>query len=79
MRVLRWIEGVLRLDRVRNMNNRSRLEQERVADMVMRQQQELGQRVEMRDGRVTEMVYDGDIPGKRPQGRPRKNWRSNFN
>ena len=33
MRVLRWIEGVSRLDRVRNVNIRSRLGQEGVADI----------------------------------------------
>ena len=67
MRVLRWIEGLSRLDRVRNMDIRSRLGQEGVADMVMRLQQEWKQRVEeTSDGRVTKMVYDGDISGKRP-------------
>ena len=40
MRVLRWIEGVSRLDRVRNVNIRSRLGQEEVVDMVTRRQQE---------------------------------------
>ena len=33
----------------------------------------------MSDGRVTKMVYDGDVPGRHPRGRPRKSWRSNFN
>ena len=36
MRVLRWIEGVSRLDRVRNMGIRSRLVKEGVVDMLMR-------------------------------------------
>ena len=80
MRVLRWIQGVLRLDRVKNVDIRSRLGQEGVVGMVMRQQQEWKQRVEeMRDGRVTKLVYDGDVPGKRLRGRPRKSWRNNFN
>ena len=80
MKVLRWIEGVSRLDRVRNVGIRTRLGQEGVADMVMRRQQKWKERVEeMRDGRVTTMVYDGDVPGKHPRGRPRKSWRSNFN
>ena len=78
MRVLRWIEGVSRLDRVRNI--KSRLGREGVANTVMRRQQEWKQRVEeMSDGRVTKMVYDGDVSGERPRGRPRKRWRSNFN
>ena len=82
------LEGLSRLDRVRNVDIRSRLGQERVADMVLRQQQEQKQRVvEMSDGRVTKMVYDGslklpshflipDVSGKRPR---RKRWRNNFN
>ena len=46
------------------MDIRSRLGQDGVVDMVMRQQQEWKQRVEeMSDGRVTKMVYNGDIPG----------------
>ena len=57
MRVLRWIEGVSRLDRVRNVDIRSRLGQEGVADMLLRLQQEWKQGVEeMSDGRVTKMV-----------------------
>ena len=80
MRVLRWIQGMSRLDRVRNLDIRSRLGQEGVADMVMRKQHEWKQRVEeMSDDRVTKMVYDGDVPRKRPRGRPRKSWRNNFN
>ena len=64
MRVLRWIEGVSRLDRVRNI--KSRLGREGVANTVMRRQQEWKQRVEeMSDGRVTKMVYNGDVSGKR--------------
>ena len=66
MRVLRWIEGVSKLNRVRNVDIRSRLGQEGVADMVMRRQQEWKQRVEkMNDGKVAKMVYNGD--GKRPR------------
>ena len=39
--------------------------------MVMRQ--EWKKRVEeMSNSRVTKIVYDGDVPGKHPQGRPRK-------
>ena len=48
--------------------------------MVTRREQEWKQRAEeMRDGRVTKMVYDVDLPGKRPRGKPRKSWRNNFN
>ena len=44
------------------MDIRSRLGQEGVVDMLMRRQQEWKQGVEeMSDGRVTKMVYDGDV------------------
>ena len=46
MRVIRRIEGVSRLDRVRNVNLRDRLKQERVLDAVKKQKQKWKQRVE---------------------------------
>ena len=67
MGFLRWIEGVSRLDRIRNVDIRSRLGQEGVAEMMMRPQLEWKRRVEeMSDCRVTKMVYNGDVPGKCP-------------
>ena len=39
MRVLRWIEGVSRLNRIRNVDLRGRLRQEGVLDLVNRWQQ----------------------------------------
>ena len=67
MGFLRWIEGVLRLDRIRSVDIRSRLGQEGVVGMVMRPQLEWKQRVEeMSDGIVTKMVYNGDVPRKCP-------------
>ena len=41
MRVLRWIEGVSRLDRIKNVDFRGRLRQERVLDFVNRRQQKV--------------------------------------
>ena len=46
MRVIRRIEGVSRLDRVRNDYLRDRLKQERVLDAVKKQEQKWKQRVE---------------------------------
>ncbi len=68
MRVLRRIEEV-----------RGRLKQEGVLDTVKKRQQNWKQRVEeMSTNRVTKRIYDGEIPGRRPQGRPRKKWSCNF-
>ena len=79
MRKLRRIEGVSRMDRVRNVDIRGRLKQEGVLDMVKKRQQNWKQKVEeMSNDRVTKKIYDGEIPGRRPQGRPRKRWKCNF-
>ena len=73
MRVLRRIEGVSRLDRVRNVDLRGRLKQEGVLDMVKKWQQNWKQRVEeMSTNRVIKKIYDGEI-----SGRPRKRWSCN--
>ena len=64
MRVLRWIEGVSRLERIRNVDLRGRLRQEGVLDLVNRWQQKWKQRLEeMSSSRVTKIVYDGEVPG----------------
>ena len=74
MRVLRRIEGVSRLDRVRNVDLRGRLKQEGVLDTVKKRQQNWKQRVEeMSTNRVTKKIYDGEIPGRRPEEDPGRN------
>ena len=79
MRALRRIKGVSRMDRVRNVDIRGRLKQEGVLDMVKKRQQNWKQKVEeMSNNRVTKKIYDGEIPGRRPRGRPRKRWSCNF-
>ena len=45
MRVLQWIEGVSRLDRLRNVELRGRLRQEGVLGLVNRRQQKWKQRL----------------------------------
>ena len=79
MRVMRRIEGVTRLDSIRNVDLRDRLKQEGVLDLVKRRQQRWKQRLEeMDDSRIKKRVYDGEIAGRRPRGRPRKRWTNNF-
>ena len=71
MRVLRWIEWVLRLDIIRNVDLRGRLNQEGFLDCVKRQQLNWKQRLEqMSSSRVTKNVCDGEIPRKCPRGSP---------
>ena len=68
-----------RLDRIRNVDLRDRLKQEGVLDLVKRRQQRWKQRLEeMDDSRITKRVYDGEIAGRRPRGRPIKRWTNNF-
>ena len=79
MRALRRIEEGSRMDRVRNVDIRGRLKQKGVLDMVKKRQQNWKQKVEkMRNNRVIKKIYDGEIPGRRPRGRPRKRWSCNF-
>ena len=67
------------LDRIRNMNLSRRLRQEGVLDLENGWQQKWKQRLdEMSSSRVTKIVYDGEVPGKYPQGRPRVRWTNNF-
>ena len=67
IRALRRIEGVSRMDRLRNVNIRGRLKQEGVLDMVKKRQQNWKQKVEeMSINRVTKKIYDREIPGRCP-------------
>ena len=79
MRALRRIEGGSRMDSVRNVDIRGRLKQEGVLDMVKKRQQNCKQNVaEMSNNRGPNKIYDGEIPGRRPRGRPRKRWSCDF-
>ena len=48
--------------------------------MVKKRQQNWKQKVdeEMSNNRVIKKICDGEIPGRRPRGRPRKRWSCNF-
>ena len=79
MNALRRIEGVCRLDRVRNVDIREKLQQEGVLDMVKSRQVKWKARLEnMSMERTTKKIFDGEMQGKRPRGRPRLRWTDNF-
>ena len=79
MRVMRRIEGVTRLDKIRNVDLRDRLKKEGVLDLVKGRQQRWKWRLEeMDDRRITKRVYDGKIAARRPRGRQRKRWTNNL-
>ena len=74
MRVFRKIAGVRRMDHMRNDDIRAQLRQEGIVEQVGRKKERWKKRVEEQIGSVTEMVMSGTVPGKRPRGRPRKQW-----
>ena len=79
MLCLRRIEGVSRIDRVRNADIRESLGQVAVVDMMKDRQMRWKEKLEgMDDDRLVKQVYEGDIAGRRPRGRPRKRWIENF-
>ena len=70
MKVLRRIEGVTRLDRMRNVRIRERI-QESVLSAVRRRQERWRFRLkEMSSERLTKKVFIGEMEGKSPIGRP---------
>ena len=77
MNVLRRIEGVSRLDRVKNV--RDKLRQEGVLNMVKSRQEKWMIRMEeMSLGRETKKIFVGEMEGKRPRGRSTLKWTDNF-
>ena len=74
MRVLRKIEGVRRIDHVRNEDIRAQLRQKGVVEQVGRKRKVWKKHVEEQIRSITEMVMRGVVPGKRPRGRPRMRW-----
>ena len=79
MNVLRRIEGVSRLDRVRNVDVRKKLQQEGVLDMMKSRQEKWKIRIEeMNLERTTNKIFVGVMEVKRPRGRPRLKWTDNL-
>ena len=74
MMCLQSIEGVTRLDRVRNEHIRESLGQVVVVDMMKERQKTWKEKLEGLDGsRLVKQAYEGDAIGRRPRGRPRYN------
>ena len=79
MNVLRRIEGVNRLNRVRNVVIRERLNQEGVLYPMKRREESWKGRLEqMNSGKTTKKAFVGEMKGKRPRGRPHSRWIYNF-
>ena len=79
MMCLTRVEGVTRLDRVRNEEVREALGQEAVLEVVKEKQRKWKAKLEqMSEDRPVKEVYMDEARGKRPRGRPRKSWLANF-
>ena len=76
---LQRIEGVTRLDRVRNEDIRASLGQVTVVETMKERQKRWKEKLEGMDGdRLVKQVYEGDAAGRIPRGRLRKKWADNF-
>ena len=74
MRYLRRVEGVTRMDRLINEDIRRRLEVEAVLEVADRK--EWRKKIEeMPQERLARRVFEEEVCGKRPRGRPRKRWK----
>ena len=61
------------MDRVCNNEARERLGQESILNVVQRRQNRWLENLnEMDNERLVKMVYEGEVEGRRPRGRPRK-------
>ena len=79
MMCLRRVQGLTRMDRVKNEEVREVLGQEAVIEMVKEKQRKWKAQLErMTDDRLMKIVYEEEAKGKRPRERPRKRWRENF-
>ena len=79
MNVLRRVQGVSRMERIRSEHIRQHHGQESVLDVIRRRQENWKDKLnEMSSGRVTKKVYVGGMEGRQPRGRPRMRWSDNF-
>ena len=79
MMCLRRIEGVSRLDRMRNEDIRQSPRTSGDGGHDEGRQMRWKEKLERMDGsRLVKQVYEGDVVGRRPRGRPRKRWDDNF-
>ena len=79
MRFLRSVEGVTKLDRVRNEDIRQIYKQEAVVEVAQKKQRVWKEKVDGMEGaKLVVRVYSKEVTGRRPRGRPRKRWKDNF-
>ena len=80
MRYLRRVEGVTKLNKVRSEDIRQRLKQDAVVEVARKKQRAWKEKLDGMEGeRLVRRVYNEEVTGRRPRGRPRKCWMNNFN
>ena len=76
MRMLRWMCGVTRLDRIKNYYIRGTVKVAEVTKkMQERRLQWCGHVMRREEESVCRRVMNMEVPGKRKRGRPRKRWK----
>ena len=67
------------MDRVRNEEVKERLGKEAVTGMIQRRQSRWLEKLnEMDSGRLVQRVFEDEVEGKRPRGRPHNRWIDSF-
>ncbi|KAK4880036.1 hypothetical protein RN001_008182 [Aquatica leii] len=75
MKFLRAIQGVMRIDKIRNEKIREELEVEPIMKNIKRQQLRWFEHlVRMEEERTTKRIWEARVQQKKGKGRPRKTW-----
>ena len=78
MSMLRKVAGVTRMDHIRNEEIRHRLQQRSIVDVVRERRERWRVKVTAKAENLVERVMVGEIEGRWPRGRPRKQWGDAF-
>ena len=80
MRMLRWMSGVTKLDRIRNERNRGTTKVGEISKKVQESRLKwYGHVLRRYEEYVGKRVLVMEVPGKRRRGRPKQRWLDNIN
>ena len=79
MKILRWMSGVTKLDRIRNERNRGTTKVGEISKKVQESRLKwYGHVLRREDEYVGKRVMGMEVPGKRKRGRPKRRWLDNI-